>query len=129
MSASFVPLLMIDSNHCVECGQCRRFCPLPGAIVINDDYQHEIVSPCTDCGLCVAFCPVPEAIKMRSAHQSINLQPRRLKLLRRVVWRSTWYYHAHPLMGELTLKARLALRRQAHRARLAQRTSLLAVAV
>lgn len=126
---STMPVLMIDSAECVECGQCRRFCPLPGAIIINQEYQHEIISPCTGCGLCVAFCPVPNAIKVRTAHQPLNIQRGRLKLLRRVVWRSTWYYHSHPLMGPLTLKARLTLRRQAYRARLAQKPKTLVAAV
>lgn len=109
---------MIDANDCVECGQCRRFCPLLGAIIINDDYQHEIVSDaCSGCGLCVAFCPVPGAIKLTDIADPVILHPKRLKLLRQVVWRSKWLLHHHPLMGPLTLKARIKLRMAAFKHR------------
>jgi Pyruvate/2-oxoacid:ferredoxin oxidoreductase delta subunit len=112
------PAFTIDSNNCVECGQCRRFCPLKGAIIINDDYQHEIVSDaCSGCGLCVAFCPVPGAIKLTGITDPVILHPQRLKLLRRVVWRSKWLFHDHRLMGPLTLKARIKLRTAAFKRR------------
>lgn len=98
----------INENLCVECGQCRRFCPIKGAIIINADYQHTVVTDlCSGCGLCEAFCPVPDALFQLDA---TKVERSSLKLLRRVVWRRKWRFHNHPLMGAVTLRARSALR-------------------
>jgi Pyruvate/2-oxoacid:ferredoxin oxidoreductase delta subunit len=106
-------LFTIDANACVECGQCRLHCPLPGAIIINQDYQHVIVNDnCSGCGLCEVFCPVPGAVKrLEAVTQDAGEKAERSRLLRRVVWRAKWHYHHHPLMGPLTLEARNKLRR------------------
>jgi Pyruvate/2-oxoacid:ferredoxin oxidoreductase delta subunit len=109
----------IDQALCVGCGQCRRYCPIKRVITINADYQHVIVSDsCSGCGLCDAFCPVPGALVQMAAEQ---VDRKRLKLLRRVVWRGKWQYHQHPLMSRLTLQARnlLRLSRQNQRVKLA----------
>lgn len=98
----------INGDLCVECGQCRRFCPIKDAIIINANYQHTVVADlCSGCGLCEAFCPVPRAL-FRLDGQRLN--GRSLKTLRKVVWRHKWRYHNHPVMGVVTLRARSALR-------------------
>lgn len=99
----------IDEKLCVECGQCRRFCPIKNAIVINAEYQHTVIADlCSGCGLCEAFCPVPGALFQIGGIEQPQAKP--LKTLRRVVWRHQWGFHNHPLMGEITLKARQTLR-------------------
>lgn len=96
----------INSDLCVECGQCRRYCPLKGAIIINQDYQHTIVADmCSGCGVCEAFCPVPGALFSKSEEQADDY----LKTLKRVIWRGTWHYHDHPVMGPITADARTEL--------------------
>jgi Pyruvate/2-oxoacid:ferredoxin oxidoreductase delta subunit len=91
---------------CVECGQCRRFCPVAGAIRIDERYQHVIVQDvCSGCGICEAFCPVPGALVRQNALPNA----RKLITLRRVVWRKQWQYHHHPLMGKITGRARWVL--------------------
>jgi Na+-translocating ferredoxin:NAD+ oxidoreductase RNF subunit RnfB len=110
----------IDEKLCVECGQCRRFCPIKDAIIINADYQHTVVADlCSGCGLCEAFCPVPGALFQPAVPTQADRKP--LKILRRVVWRHKWGFHNHPLMGEVTLRARQVLRaaRQQERLQLA----------
>jgi MinD superfamily P-loop ATPase len=98
----------IDEKSCIECGQCRRYCPVAGAIIINNDYQHAVVADlCSGCGLCEAFCPVPGALVRHTRPQALAAE--RLKSLRRVIWRGRWRYHQHPLMGWVTLKARQQL--------------------
>lgn len=95
----------INESLCVECGQCRRFCPVKGAIIIDERYQHVVLADsCTGCGICEAFCPVPGAL-----FQMMETSPKPLKILRRVIWRRKWGFHNHPLMGAITLRARAAL--------------------
>jgi Pyruvate/2-oxoacid:ferredoxin oxidoreductase delta subunit len=100
----------IDEVNCIECGQCRRYCPIPGAIIIDERYQHTVVADvCTGCGICEAYCPVPNTLlKMpRLPSQHIAPQPADyLAALRRVVWRRQWRYHTHPVMHPITTEAR-----------------------
>jgi MinD superfamily P-loop ATPase len=99
----------INAENCIECGQCRRYCPIKGAIIINQEYQHTIVADlCSGCGLCEAFCPLPNAIVLTNDKPTYH--SKRLKALRRVVWRGKWGYHQHPLMSPVTAKARQTLR-------------------
>ncbi len=107
----------IDELTCIECGSCRRYCPVPGAIIISAAYQHTILADiCTGCGICEAFCPVPNTI-----FPVLNQQPyylelaqtqavERLRARRRIVWRDKWRFAEHPVMGEITLAARRRLR-------------------
>jgi MinD superfamily P-loop ATPase len=102
-------IFAIDSESCVECGQCRRYCPLKDAIKINAAYQHEIDADiCSGCGLCEAFCPVPGALFV--VQQDEIQSAEYLKSLRRVVWRGQWHFEDHPIMGPVTEQARQELR-------------------
>lgn len=110
----------IDENTCVECGNCRRYCPVPGAIIISLEYQHTILADvCTGCGICEAFCPVPGTIfpiwqesptvlPAMDAGQAQAVE--RLKARRRVIWRDRWHFSSHPIMNPITLAARRRLR-------------------
>jgi Pyruvate/2-oxoacid:ferredoxin oxidoreductase delta subunit len=101
----------IDAKTCIECGTCRRFCPVPKAVFIDvANYQHTIDADlCTGCGLCVPFCPAAPQTIYREPVREIRTQGR-LRNLRRAVWRNKWHYETHPIMGPLTAKARRALR-------------------
>lgn len=100
----------IDSENCVECGQCRRYCPLKDVIRINaESYQHEIdPDTCSGCGLCEAFCPVPGALY--TIEQVAPQASDYLAALRRVTWRGQWHFEDHPVMGPLTEQARATLK-------------------
>lgn len=107
----------IDEKTCIECGQCRRYCPIPGAITINSEYQHTVVADlCTGCGICEAFCPIPNVLRRVAKNPAATdkaLEPASgefLAALRRVVWRSTWRYHDNPVMKPLTAQAREQLK-------------------
>jgi electron transport complex protein RnfB len=110
---------VIDERTCIECGNCRRYCPVPGAVIITEAYQHTILADiCTGCGICEAFCPVPNTIfAIRRADAEPALDPARrhaaewLRARRHLVWRERWRFHDHPIMGKLAHKARAHLRR------------------
>lgn len=118
----------INEDSCIECGQCRRYCPIAGAIIIDERYQHLVVADiCTGCGLCEAFCPVPNTLHRvaRKIDESIVSAPKSapksqagdyLTVLRRVVWRGRWRYHDHPVMRPITADAHNRLR-EFHRSR------------
>ena len=95
----------INENTCIECGQCRRYCPIAGAIIIDEHYQHTVVADiCTGCGVCEAFCPVPNTLYR--VDDGPQQAAERLAVLRETVWRGQWGYHRHPVMGPLTMFAR-----------------------
>jgi Pyruvate/2-oxoacid:ferredoxin oxidoreductase delta subunit len=46
----------IDEGACIDCGACRRYCPVD--CIPYDGLQHRIVQePCTGCTICYAVCP------------------------------------------------------------------------
>src|SRR5262249_52787045 len=96
------------------CGQCRRYCPIPGAVIIDSNYQHTVAADlCTGCGICEAFCPVPGTLfkVARAPAPALEAQASAyLTALRRVVWRHQWRYHSHPVMHPLTDEARNRVR-------------------
>lgn len=99
----------IDQGTCVECGCCRRYCPVEGAVIIDQTYQHVIVPDrCIGCGICEAFCPVPETIFKIPYATAQALE--RLRATRRAVWRGKWHYSDHPVMGPLTKEAARQIR-------------------
>ncbi len=44
---------VIDSDKCIECGQCRELCRFDA---ISDDFRVDPIE-CEGCGLCVDLCP------------------------------------------------------------------------
>ncbi len=111
--AEFV--FIINENTCIECGQCRRYCPIPGAIVISAEYQHTVVADlCIGCGICEVFCPVPDTLSRVERPAAFAAQPMSLKAppleiqrsLRHVVWLKRWRYQRHPIMAPAAKQAR-----------------------
>ncbi|MGM0442758.1 MAG: 4Fe-4S binding protein [Fibrobacterota bacterium] len=50
--------IIIDRDHCIECGFCANICPKQ-AISPHKDYGYTISQDtCISCGLCVKKCPV-----------------------------------------------------------------------
>lgn len=92
----------INDSTCVECGSCRRFCPITDAIYIDEHYQHTIdPDVCTGCGICVAFCPADSSTIHRIPIEDARSKAA-LNAIRRVVWRGKWHFETHPVMGPLT---------------------------
>lgn len=66
--------VLINTNHCLpytgpECGACFGSCPIPGALVCDDEKPVVNSALCTGCALCRQACVVdPKAIDIRSLH-------------------------------------------------------------
>jgi Fe-S-cluster-containing hydrogenase component 2 len=47
---------VIDEVACVECGACRRYCPVD--CIEYQDLQHQVIlDQCVGCTICYAVCP------------------------------------------------------------------------
>lgn len=52
----------IDEEACINCGSCRRFCPVD--TIPYAHLQHQIdMTGCIGCTICYAVCPV-DAVKV-----------------------------------------------------------------
>jgi ferredoxin len=52
---------VIDETACVDCGACRRYCPVD--CVVYRKLQHQIdLSRCIGCVICYAVCPADAVI-------------------------------------------------------------------
>lgn len=48
----------IAEERCVNCGACRRFCPIDVVSYAPAELQHRIrVEECIGCTICYAVCP------------------------------------------------------------------------
>ncbi len=49
-------LIQVDSERCIQCGQCSEVCPM-GTIKMGNEGPEETGQGCIACGHCVAICP------------------------------------------------------------------------
>ena len=53
----------IDEEACIDCGACRRYCPVD--CIPYEGLRHQIVQePCTGCTICYAVCPADAVIAL-----------------------------------------------------------------
>lgn len=51
----------IDESQCVECGACRRYCPV--GCIAYEQLQHTVrLTDCIGCVICYAVCPADAII-------------------------------------------------------------------
>jgi ferredoxin len=51
----------IDEAKCVECGACRRYCPVD--CIPYDGLQHRVaLERCVGCVICYAVCPADAVV-------------------------------------------------------------------
>ncbi len=68
----FIALARVDPQTCLpysgpECGACRGVCPVPGAMIWEQERPRIDPDPCTGCALCREACIVePKAIRIQS---------------------------------------------------------------
>jgi ferredoxin-type protein NapG len=61
----------VDARRCLPhkgtpCNTCVSCCPVPGALVADEQGRPKVTSACTGCGICEYYCPTaPAAIQVR----------------------------------------------------------------
>lgn len=63
----------IDRDACIDCGACRRYCPVD--CIPYDSLEHRIEQdPCTGCTICFAVCPADAVLTIEDgrAHPSLG---------------------------------------------------------
>jgi len=74
----------IDEPACINCGSCRRFCPVDTIPYVN--LQHQIdMEGCIGCTICYAVCPVDaiEVTETLSPHAKVTLDPEAMERVRK----------------------------------------------
>ncbi len=60
----------IDREACIECGACRRYCPVDCIPYVGLEHRIE-QDPCTGCTICFAVCPADAVL----VHEDGRAQP------------------------------------------------------
>jgi ferredoxin len=85
MKTSFI--YHIDESICINCGSCRRFCPVD--TIHYTSLQHQIeMSGCIGCTICFAVCPVDAITVTEEAllGHPVDLDPADMERVRRRAW-------------------------------------------
>jgi MinD superfamily P-loop ATPase len=62
----------IDPDACVECGACRRYCPVD--CISYERLHHRIeVDACTGCTICYAVCPADAVLALDDGRATPSL--------------------------------------------------------
>ena len=62
----------IDEDACVECGACRRYCPVD--CIPYRNMQHQVdLDRCIGCTICYAVCPADAVLTVPDGHATPSL--------------------------------------------------------
>jgi ferredoxin len=74
----------IDEVTCINCGSCRRFCPVDTIPYRNLQHQIEMAG-CIGCTICYAVCPV-DAVIVTERGCALRLDDADMERVRRHSW-------------------------------------------
>lgn len=101
----------IDETICINCGSCRRFCPVDTITYTN--LQHQVdMSGCIGCTICYAVCPVDAVIitEHGSTVPLSRLDPTTMERVRERAWAKGPFFQAkRRLAGQTSKKPRPSL--------------------
>lgn len=85
----------IDESVCINCGSCRRFCPVDTITYLNLQHQVEM-NGCIGCTICYAVCPVDAVIvtEENSAGAQVRLDNPTMERVRVRAWAKGPFYQA-----------------------------------
>jgi Fe-S-cluster-containing hydrogenase component 2 len=76
----------IDEAACINCGSCRRFCPVDAIPYRGLRHQVEMAR-CIGCTICFALCPVDAVIvSTGDTRQAVALEPATMERVRASAW-------------------------------------------
>jgi ferredoxin len=77
----------IDEEACINCGSCRRFCPVDTIPYFN--LQHQVdMEGCIGCTICYAVCPVDAVMvtETNPPHAKVIFDPDDMERVRKRNW-------------------------------------------
>jgi MinD superfamily P-loop ATPase len=76
----------IDEELCINCGSCRRFCPVDAIPYRSLRHQVEMAA-CIGCTICYALCPVDAVIvTARDTGEGAALEQATMERVRDSAW-------------------------------------------
>jgi ferredoxin len=76
----------IDEARCVECGACRRYCPVD--CIPYTGLQHRVaVDRCIGCVICFAVCPADAVLTIPDGGAQPDLSWNALQRVRKTAYR------------------------------------------
>lgn len=90
----------IDEELCINCGSCRRFCPVDAIPYRQLQHQVEMAS-CIGCTICYALCPVDAVIVTKSdTGPAVPLEQTNTERVRAKAWiKGPFYQHKRRKAG------------------------------
>lgn len=71
----------IDEVRCIDCGACRRYCPVD--CIPYERMQHQVdLERCIGCTICYAVCPADAVVMIADARPAPDLSWRAMERVR-----------------------------------------------
>lgn len=98
----------INEASCINCGSCRRFCPVDTIVYTN--LQHQVdMTGCIGCTICYAVCPVDavEVSEITDPAQKVALNDDTMERVRVRSWaRGPFYQTKRRLARNVSIRNR-----------------------
>lgn len=76
----------IDEAVCVDCGACRRYCPVD--CIPYENMQHQVnLDECIGCTICYAVCPADAVVPIPNGRAAPDLSWGAMERVRLVAFR------------------------------------------
>lgn len=76
----------IDEHTCIECGACRRYCPVD--CIRYENMQHQVeLDACVGCTICFAVCPADAVLQISDGRIQPDLSWRAMEKVRMIAFK------------------------------------------
>lgn len=76
----------ISESQCVECGACRRYCPVD--CIAYENLQHRVLlEQCVGCTICYAVCPADAVVTVPEGRARPDLSWQAMERVRLIAFK------------------------------------------